>query len=201
MEFNKEFKARYTPIDGLFIYDLKVISDSRGWFKENYKQEIFFESTGIDNFHILQNSISFSKKKRTIRGLHAEPYNKFISVAKGKFFGAWVDLRKGSKTYGKSYSEEHDPSKGAFVPRGVANGQQALEDESVYVYLVDGYWSSTAKYSLINPSDPALNIAWPIPLKINGEWNPNVLISDKDKAHPLLKDALPIEDCLKRAGE
>jgi dTDP-4-dehydrorhamnose 3,5-epimerase len=87
MEFNKELAIKHTPISGLYIYDLKVINDNRGWFKENYQAAKILALQDLNNFKIVQNNISFNEKKGTVRGLHAEPYNKFVSIAKGKVLG------------------------------------------------------------------------------------------------------------------
>ena len=78
----------------------------------------------------LQNNVSFSRKN-VLRGLHAEPWDKYISVAdEGKVLGTWVDLREG-ETFGNTYQTVIDASKGIFVPRGVANGFQVLSDKVI----------------------------------------------------------------------
>ena len=119
------------------------------------------------------------------RGLHAEPWEKFISVANGRVFGAWVDLRKGD-SFGKIYTTEITPEKAIFVPRGVANGYQTLEPNITYTYLVNAHWSPEAKYAALHMFDPELNIAWPIA-------QDQAIISEKDTKNPLLKDVTPME--------
>ncbi|MCA9340082.1 MAG: sugar nucleotide-binding protein, partial [Candidatus Saccharibacteria bacterium] len=91
----------------------------------------------------------------------------------------------GSSTYGKVFTTEIDPSKAIFVPRGVANGYQTLEDETVYSYLVNDHWSADAQYSNVSIFDESLGIEWPISLA-------DCEISEKDKNHPPLKEATPI---------
>lgn len=181
----KELQAHQTPIEGLIYYDLPVHGDERGWFKENWQREKMAR-LGLPDFGPVQNNISFNAEAGVTRGLHAEPWDKYVSVAHGKIFGAWCDLREDSPTYGKVFTKELDPSHSIFVPRGVANGFQALADETVYTYLVNDHWSPEADYAFVNVSDPSLGIEWPIPLD-------QAELSAKDKAHPFLHEATPIK--------
>lgn len=71
---------------------------------------------GIPDLRVVQNNISYNDSRGVTRGIHAEPWDKFISVARGSVFGAWVDLREGSDTYGKVYTTVLDPSKAIYVP-------------------------------------------------------------------------------------
>jgi len=185
LKFNQKLTSHPSPIPGLIIFDLAVFGDNRGWFKENWQREKMI-SVGLPDFGPIQNNISFNSNRGTMRGIHAEPWDKFISVGSGSFFGAWVDIRKGSPTYGTTFSTEIDASKAIFVPAGVANSYLTLEDNTVYSYLVNDHWHPDASYSFVSAMDPALNINWPIPVS---EWE----VSEKDKNHPLLKDASPVE--------
>lgn len=185
LDFGKELKTTETTIDGLVVYDLTVHGDSRGWFKENWQREKMV-NLGLPDFGPVQNNVSFNEKTGVTRGLHAEPWDKFVSIGTGRVFGAWVDIRDGSPTFGQSFSVELDPTKAIFVPRGVANGFQTLEDGTVYMYLVNDHWSPDGQYAFVNLADPALGINWPIDPEL-GE------VSDKDKIHPLLADALTIK--------
>lgn len=180
----KDLAVRETNIPGFYVVDLTVHGDNRGWFKENY-QRAKMEALGLPHFEIVQNNISFNAEKGTTRGLHAEPWEKFISVAHGRVFGAWVDLRKGD-SFGQTLSLEITPEVAVFVPRGVANGYQALENNTVYTYLVNDHWSPETKYTFVNLFDPEAAINWPIPRE-------QAVISDKDATHPLLKDVIPME--------
>lgn len=185
LEFSKELKSYETPIEGLVVYDLTVHGDNRGWFKENWQREKM-TAIGLPDFGPVQNNVSFNEKKGVTRGLHAEPWDKFVSIGNGRVFGAWVDIREGSDTFGQSFSVELDPTKAIYVPRGVANGFQTLDNETVYMYLVNDHWSPDGQYAFVNLADESLGIEWPIPLN-------EAEMSDKDKAHPLLKDALTIK--------
>lgn len=185
IQFSKEMKSEQTPIDGLVVYDLPVHGDHRGWFKENWQCEKMTK-IGLPNFGPVQNNISFNTERGVTRGLHAEPWDKYISIGSGSVFGAWCDLREGSETYGQVFSAELDPSKAIFVPRGVANGFQTLEDNTVYTYLVNDHWSPDAQYSSVSVRDTSLGINWPISLD-------SVILSEKDLSHPNLVDATQIK--------
>ena len=140
---------------------------------------------GLPDFVPVQNNISFNDEIGVTRGIHAEPWDKFVSVATGKVFGAWVDLRQG-ETFGKIFTAEIDASKAIFVPRGVANSYQTLVAETSYVYLVNDHWSEETQYTFVNLADASLAIKWPIPLE-------NALLSEKDKAHPRLDAVVPMK--------
>ena len=184
--FEKDLSVTETGIGGLKVVDLAVHGDSRGWFKENW-QRAKMTALGIPDLKVVQNNISYNDSRGVTRGIHAEPWDKFISVARGSVFGAWVDLREGSETYGKVFTCTLDPSKAIYVPRGVGNSFQALEDGTAYTYLVDAHWSLELKktYTFVNLADPELNIQWPIPLE-------QATVSEADKNHPMLKDVVPM---------
>lgn len=184
-EFEKPLRAERTNIPDMLVFDLAVHGDSRGWFKENW-QRAKQVGLGLPDLGPVQNNISFNAERGVTRGIHAEPWDKYISVATGSVFGAWVDLRPG-KSFGQVYTCVIDPSKAIYVPRGVGNSFQALEDGTAYTYLVNAHWSADLKktYTFVNLADPDLNIEWPIPLE-------QCELSEADKAHPMLKDALPM---------
>ena len=182
-EFGKALSFTKTAIPGLLIADLPVHGDSRGWFKENWQREKM-TAAGLPDFGPVQNNISFNDEVGTTRGIHAEPWDKWVSVATGRIFGAWVDLREGP-TFGAVFTAEIDPSKAIFVPRGVGNSYQTLEPDTAYAYLVNDHWSPNAEYSFLNLADETVAVPWPIPLD-------QVEISAKDLAHPRLADVTPI---------
>lgn len=182
-EFGKALSFTETAIPGLLIADLPVHGDSRGWFKENWQREKMTVA-GLPDFGPVQNNISFNDEVGTTRGIHAEPWDKWVSVATGRIFGAWVDLREGP-SFGAVFTTEIDPSKAIFVPRGVGNSYQTLEPDTAYAYLVNDHWSPDAEYSFLNLADETVAIPWPIPLS-------DVEISAKDLAHPRLADVTPI---------
>lgn len=182
-EFGKALVRTETTIPGLVVFELPVHGDSRGWFKENWQREKM-TALGLPDFGPVQNNISFNDAVGTTRGIHAEPWDKWVSVATGRIFGAWVDLREGP-TFGEVFTTELDPSRAIFVPRGVGNAYQTLEADTAYTYLVNDHWSPDASYSFLNLADETAAIAWPIPLS-------EVEISVKDREHPRLSDVTPI---------
>ena len=187
MEFEKELSTAETGIEGLVVVELTVHGDNRGWFKENWQRAKMVGGLGLPDHRWVQNNVSYNLSRGVTRGVHAEPWDKFVSVATGSIFGAWVDLRAGSPTYGRVFTCEVDPSRAVYVPRGVGNAYQALEDGTVYTYLVDAHWSAELKktYTFVNLADPTLAIEWPIPLE-------ECELSEADKNHPLLADVVPM---------
>lgn len=181
MSFNatdyNDLSVEESPIPNLFVVKLPVHGDSRGWFKENY-QKAKMEALGLPAFEVVQNNFSYNEARGVTRGLHAEPWEKFISVANGSVYGAWIDLRKGD-SYGKTFGIEINPGVAVFVPRGVANGYQTLAENVTYTYLVNDHWSPDAKYTFVNAFDPEVGIDWPISKE-------QAITSEKDDKHPPL---------------
>lgn len=183
IEFGKELKVTETNIPGVLLFDLPVHGDNRGWFKENWQREKMI-ALGLPDFGPVQNNISFNEKHGTTRGIHGEPWDKYVSIASGKIFGAWVDLREGD-SFGQVFTVEMDPSKAIYIPCGVANAFQTLEDNTVYTYLVNDHWSPDGQYSFLNLADETVAIDWPIPLD-------QAELSEKDKNHPRLTDVTSV---------
>ena len=175
-----ELKMHQTRIPGLLHFELPVHGDNRGWFKENYQREKM-TSLGLPaDFEVVQNNISYNEKKGVTRGIHAEPWDKFISIGFGRVCAAIVDLRPG-ESFGQLETFELNPGEAIYVPRGCGNSFQTLEDHTVYTYLVNEHWSPDAQYVMVNLADETLAIDWPISLD-------KAEVSDKDKAHPSLAE-------------
>ena len=181
----QDLAVRTTAIDGLLLVELPVHGDNRGWFKENW-QRAKAVAAGLPDASFVQHNISFNGSRGTTRGIHAEPWDKYVSVATGRVFGAWVDLREGPG-FGTVVTHEVTPGTAVFVPRGVGNAFQTLEEATAYSYLVTDHWraDATAEYSFVNLGDPQLGIAWPVPLA-------DAELSAKDRAHPPLADVAPL---------
>jgi len=174
-----------TPMPGLLVVHLPVHSDNRGWFKENWQRENMV-ALGLPDFSPVQNNVSYNVRRGATRGIHAEPWDKIVSVATGRIFGAWVDLRAG-ETFGRVFTLELGPETTVFVPRGVGNAYQTLEDATSYSYLVNDHWSPQARdsYTFVNLADPSLAISWPISLD-------HADVSEADRSHPEIANVKPV---------
>ncbi|CEN46128.1 dTDP-L-rhamnose synthetase [Capnocytophaga canimorsus] len=122
-----------------------------------------------------------------VRGLHFQkpPFSqsKLVRVVVGKVLDVAVDIRKGSPTFGKHVAVElsAEDKRQLFVPRGFAHGFAVLSEEVIFQYKCDNYYNPKEEGSVLW-NDPALQIDWKIP-------HQNIILSQKDKESPLLKDA------------
>ena len=171
-----------TEIEGVFIIEPKVFGDNRGYFMETYN-ETDFVNAGL-NYKFVQDNQSKSKKG-VLRGLHFQknyPQAKLVRVLEGEVFDVAVDLRKNSATYGKwvgvVLSEEN--KKQFMIPRGFAHGFVVLSESATFAYKCDEFYHPEDEGGIMY-NDPNLGIVWP--------YNGEVLLSEKDKKHPLLKEA------------
>jgi dTDP-4-dehydrorhamnose reductase len=178
-----ELSVETTTIPGLLVVRLPLHEDSRGWFKENWQRAKMI-ALGLPDFGPVQHSVAFNARRGVTRGVHTEPWDKFVSIASGRIFGAWVDMREG-ESFGSVFTIEADPSVAVFVPRGVGNSYQVLEDGTTYSYLVNDHWRAGLAYPALNLADPTVAIAWPIPLA-------EAELSEKDLATPMLGDVEPM---------
>jgi dTDP-4-dehydrorhamnose 3,5-epimerase len=178
-----ELLVEKTDIPGLLVVRLPLHEDSRGWFKENW-QRAKMTALGLPDFGPVQHSVAFNSRRGVTRGVHTEPWDKFISIARGRIFGAWVDMREGD-SFGMVVTLDVDPSVAVFVPRGVGNSYQVLEDGTTYSYLVNDHWRAGLAYPALNLADPTVAIPWPIPLAESE-------ISEKDLTTPMLDAVEPM---------
>lgn len=178
-----EVTARATDIPGLLIFDVTRVEDERGYYQETYQKAKLVAAGMPESFTVVQTSTSYNKTAGVTRGFHAEPWDKYLTVIKGKVFAAWVDLREG-ESYGKTATVEVTPGVAVFVPQGVGNSFQVLEDDTYYLYSVSAHWSADLydEYCFANLADPEIGIKWPIPLD-------QAIMSERDQNHPLLKNA------------
>lgn len=180
-----EVTGRTTAIPGLLIFDVTRVGDARGYFQEKFQRAKLIAAGLPEDFVVVQNNISYNKEVGVTRGLHAEPWEKYLSVVSGQAFCAWIDLRKGN-SFGTVVYSKVTPEMTVFVPRGIANGYQALEPDVIYSYLVSDHWSADAQYQSLQMFDPVLQIPWPISQE-------QAIVSVKDLANPLLADVTPME--------
>ena len=169
-----------TSIPGLLHVELELHADERGWFKESY-QRAKLEAAGLPHLEVVQNNVSYNAAVGVTRGIHAEPWDKYVSPAHGRVFAAIADLRPGD-TYGAVETFELGPGQGLYVPRGCGNSFCTLEPHTVYSYLMNAHWSPQAQYVLVNLFDPTLAVPWPLPRE-------QMIVSEKDAAHPMLEAA------------
>lgn len=187
MAISTEIIGHKTDIPGLLIFDVSEVSDERGYFQEKYQKAKLVAAGMPESFNVVQNSLSYNKERGVTRGFHAEPWDKYISVVTGKVFSAYVDLRVGDG-FGKTVVVEIDKSVAVFLPQGVANSFQTLEDNTYYLYSVNSHWSSDNydQYCFVNLNDSDINIKWPVNLS-------EAIVSDRDRNHPKLSDIRPME--------
>jgi dTDP-4-dehydrorhamnose 3,5-epimerase/reductase len=180
-----ELAIKQTPIPGLLVISLDIRGDNRGWFKENWQRQKMVD-LGLPDFAPVQNNMSFNNRVGATRGIHAEPWDKLVSLGTGRIFGAWVDLRRGDG-FGRCFTTEMGPETAVFVPRGVGNAFQTLSEQTAYSYLVNDHWNPAAKesYTFVNLADETLAIQWPIPLD-------QADLSEADRTHPRLADVKPV---------
>ena len=178
-----------TAIPGVVIIEPKVFGDARGYFFESWSQKDFDEQVRPVKF--VQDNESKSSYG-VLRGLHFQKgkyaQSKLVRVVKGRVLDVAVDIRNGSPTFGKYVSCEltEDNHRQFFVPRGFAHGFVVLSDIAVFQYKCDNLYAPTEE-GAITWDDPALGIDWKIPAV-------DVMLSEKDKHHPLLADAPEIFD-------
>ena len=173
-----------TGFNGLFVIQPKVFSDSRGYFFESYKHDIFL-TAGISFLPVQDNE---SKSVRgVIRGLHYQikPFDqaKLIRVVAGKVLDVAVDLRRDSPTFGRWFGIELDSENKnqLFIPRGFAHGFSVLSETTIIQYKCDNVYNPLYERG-ISLADPELNIDWKL-----GDMEP--IISEKDLRHPNFRDA------------
>lgn len=173
-----------TGIEGLCVVHPKVFLDKRGYFLETYNKQDF-EEIGI-TCDFVQDNQSRSTLG-VIRGLHFQKQysqSKLVRVLVGTVYDVAVDLREGSKTYGKYFGVElsGENMKQFFIPKGFAHGFLVLSKEAIFAYKCDDFYHPNDEGGLIW-NDPDVGIEWPLD-KLHGD----LVFSDKDKVWPNLKD-------------
>lgn len=151
-----------TPIEGLYVIEPTVHGDSRGYFMESYNQNDMHEA-GLDMVFVQDNQ-SMSTKG-VLRGLHFQkqyPQGKLVRVIKGTVFDVAVDLRKGSKTFGKWYGIElsEQNKKMFYISEGFAHGFLVLSDVAEFCYKVTDFYHPGDEGGLAW-NDPEIGIEWP----------------------------------------
>lgn len=175
------------------IPEVKVITparygDHRGFFSEVYNKRVLAEAGIKADF--IQDNQAFSAQRGTLRGLHFQKppatQAKLLRVLRGRVVDVAVDCRVGSPTFGRHVMVELSASDGTqvFCPRGFAHAVMTVEPDTEVTYKVDAYFAPELEAG-IRWDDPDLAIAWPIP-------SHEVVLSDKDRAWPLLRELPPV---------
>ena len=159
-----QIKVTPCDIEGLYIIEPTVHGDNRGYFMETYNQNDMHEA-GLDMVFVQDNQSSSTKG--VLRGLHFQkefPQGKLVRVIKGSVFDVAVDLRAGSKTYGKWFGVEltEENKKQFFIPKGFAHGFAVLSETAVFQYKCDNFYHPEADGG-ISILDDTLGIDWKIP--------------------------------------
>lgn len=169
-------------IEGLVLIEPTIYGDQRGYFLETYSEKDFAE-IGINEIFLQDNESK--SKKGVLRGLHFQtnsPQGKLVRVVAGEVFDVAVDLRKGSKTYGKwqgvILSEENKHM--FYIPPGFAHGFLVLSDEAIFTYKCTALYDAESDNG-IHYKDPDLNINWPF-----NEVD-QVIVSEKDNKQQAFK--------------
>lgn len=178
-------KAIKTDIKGVFIFEPDLFRDPRGYFFESYSQCQFDEAVGHPVRFVQDN-----ESKSTfgvLRGLHFQKghdtQSKLVRVVHGNVLDVAVDIRRGSPTFGRHVAVEltAENKRQLFVPRGFAHGFVVLSPEAVFQYKCDNFYAPQSDAG-IAWNDPALGIDWRL-------FPSQMILSEKDRRHPLLNDA------------
>lgn len=178
-----KFNFIKTEIEDLYVIEPTVYGDHRGYFMETYNQKEFGEAS-LDMFFVQDNESR--SKKGVLRGLHFQktnPQGKLVRVIEGEVFDVVVDLRKSSETFGQWYGVllTAENKKQFYIPEGFAHGFVVKSETATFVYKCTKLYDPTDEGGLMW-NDPAIGIDWQIPEGME------ILLSDKDKKNPMLKD-------------
>ena len=169
-----------TKVDGLYYFKYKKFIDERGYFTQVLEPERIRQAGINPDFQIKQVNLAVSKQ-RIARGIHAEGWNKLITIVSGRAFCALVDVRPTSPTYKQTeyFDFLADPSnewgEGLYISKKIGNSVCAVEGPLHYLYGVDQLYHerNRADDLAISIFDPDLNIQWPFARK-------ELIISERD---------------------
>ena len=171
-----------TEIPDVIIVEPIVHGDERGYFVETFREDKLEEFLGY-KINFCQDNESKSSRG-VLRGLHyqlaPDAQTKLVRVIQGRVLDIAVDIRKGSPTFGKHVSVEltAENKRQLLVPRGFAHGFVVLEDDTVFAYKVDNYYSPKNDRGIAF-DDAELGIEWSVP-------HSELKLSEKDKVQPKL---------------
>lgn len=173
------FEVRELAVDGLLMLRMKAVAEPRGVVREAFRASTFL-AAGIYPGPWKQVNVT-ETACGAIRGFHGETAIKVVAVAAGAAFGAYLDARPDSPTFGMVETVDLVPGVQVQVPAGVCNAFQATSSPSAqYLYLFSEEWSPDMPGVAVNPLDPDLAVPWPIPVDPTNRR----LLSAKDSALP-----------------
>ena len=155
-----------TPLAGCFLIETAPVRDERGWFARTFCAREF-AARGL-NPGLAQSSLSFNRRRGTLRGLHfqAAPAmeDKLVRCDQGAVFDVAVDLRPDSATFGRWFGAELTPENGRqlYAPRGFAHGFQTLADDTLVAYHIAEFHRAELTAGVVW-DDPEIAVAWPLP--------------------------------------
>lgn len=157
------FAVDETEIPGLWVIQVKAITDERGTVREFLKRSQLRDA-GLPDVDVQQVNMT-ATRQGAIRGVHGEAMVKFVGIAHGEAFGAYVDLRPGSPAHGKVVTVDLRLGTAVLVSAGIGNAFQSVsEGGTLYVYCFDHEWTPGMAGTAVHPLDPNLGIAWPLPV-------------------------------------
>ena len=178
------FAVSPTLVDGLAQLRMKQVTDERGTVREFYRESAFVDA-GLPSLGPWVQINVTETAKGAVRGLHGEAITKLVAVASGQALGVYLDARPGSPTYGTVVTVDLRPGVQVLVPAGVCNGFQSVGDGATqYVYAFSEEWRPGMAGVAVTPLDPALGIAWPLPV----DPEDRTQISAKDVSASRLRD-------------
>lgn len=177
---------RVTPltIPGLLVFEPSRIGDSRGFFSETFRADVFESAAGP--VHFVQDNHSLSAARGTVRGLHFQKppraQGKLVRVVKGAILDVAVDIRQGSPTFGRHAALELSAEnwRQLWIPAGFLHGFCTLTEQAEVVYKTTDYYSREHD-AAVRWNDPDLGIGWPV----SGS---QAIVSEKDAKAPFLRD-------------
>jgi dTDP-4-dehydrorhamnose 3,5-epimerase len=178
-----EFGHRSATIDGLLVIQTKSVEDERGTVREIFRESAF-RALPEGPLPVTRQVNLTSSRHGAIRGLHGEQATKLVGFVTGRGFGAYLDARPGSTSFGRLVTLDLGPGTQVVVPRGVCNGFQALAGDCLYLYCFDTEWLPGMTGIAVNPLDPELAIPWPLAI----DPADRSLLSEKDAGLPNFAD-------------
>jgi len=170
-----------TPLAGVWVLELDLLGDERGWFARTFDRDEF-RAHGL-NPEVVQANASFNRAAGTLRGMHyqAEPHgeSKLVRCVGGSLFDVAVDLRPDSPTYRRWHGVELSAGnrRALYIPAGLAHGFQTLEDDTEVHYLMGNPYVPEAGRG-VRWDAPAFAIEWP------AEPPGGRIISERDAGYP-----------------